>query len=257
MATPENKMRMEELLHYFHVTCNPAVAVFENAEADMFRANLDVAAAEHFAHSKYDVVDDILAGTLKYYKALEKTNTDNKTGVSMPEPAHAWIDFEAALRKHEARVAIAEANAKKTAAVAAVPEAKIIEFDETTGVQLTKQDEQVIQRVDARRVLLPWTAWAGSDVTLREGAKQLCKNAALIAMRTLRGHIHIDADAVCIVQDTTGTNRRVVATSDIPPDTLELHVICSHKTILYDDTSNHSLRAKVTVERKTAKDSKV
>ena len=119
---------------------------------------------------------------MKYYKALEKTNTDNKIGASMPEPAHAWIDFEAALRKHEARVAIAEANAKKTAAVAVGPEAKIIEFDETTGVQLTKQDEQAIERVDARRVLLPWTAWAGSDVTLREGAKQLCKNAAFIAM---------------------------------------------------------------------------
>ena len=94
-------------------------------------------------------------------------------------------------------------------------------------------------------------------MTLREGAKQLCKNAAFIAMRTLRGHIHIDADDVCIVQDTTGTNRRVVATSDIPPDTLELHVICSNKTILHDDNSTHLLRARVAVERKTAKDQKV
>ena len=71
------------------------------------------------------------------------------------------------------------------------------------------------------------------------------------------GHIHIDADDMCIAQDTTGANRIVVATRDIPPDTLELHVICSHETSMHGDTSNHSLRAKVTVERKTPKDSKV
>ena len=40
MATPENKMRMEELLRYFHVTCPPAVAAFENTEADIFERTL-------------------------------------------------------------------------------------------------------------------------------------------------------------------------------------------------------------------------
>ena len=59
------------------------------------------------------------------------------------------------------------------------------------------------------------------------------------------------------VQDANGANRRVIATEDIQAKTLELHVICSSKTVLHDDTSKHPARARVYVQRKAAKDKKV
>jgi hypothetical protein len=266
-ASNDSKMLLELLLHYFHQTASAAVAALDTSEAGedtseavKFLANVDVAAAEHFVQAKDGkgaVAAAIMSGCLKYYMHLKHVNTEKETGIAMPEPAHAWIDFEEALRKQEAAEAVRELTAKKKAAVAAGPEAKVLEFDEASGMQLTSQDELVATgKAETKRVLVPWLAWAANKGTLCEGEKQQCQYAAYLAMRTIRAHIHLDPDPVCIVQDENGANRRVIATADIQPNTLELHVICTSKTNLFDDTSGHPLRARVHVERKTTKDKK-
>ena len=94
----ERELRdLEDLLHYFHVKCEPAVAdAVSEGQRLVFFANLDVAAAEAFItnHKSKDRQQPLLQAVAKYHEQLAEHSLKLLPKLEKgPDERYAWIDF--------------------------------------------------------------------------------------------------------------------------------------------------------------------
>ena len=87
---------LENMLHYFMVTLDLAVAGMNEHEWAIFEANASCGAAEEFFACKNPQKSKgaLLSGTKKYYNAI-KVFAANKKIVDLPAAEQSWIDFSA------------------------------------------------------------------------------------------------------------------------------------------------------------------
>ena len=137
---------LEHLLHYFMVTCAPAVAGMKSNMKAALEANVCRVAAEEFFNSRnpLKLKASLLAATKKYYDeigAFAKTKTPS---MCCPGPEHGWIDFSA----------VAEVSgAVPQEAEPLVP--KLITYDRA-GAPENAQDSRDQGEQEPKWTQLPW-----------------------------------------------------------------------------------------------------
>ena len=238
-------VKLEELLQYFHVCCKDAVAALGGEhQQEAFLANVDVCAAEAFvaAPEKFSVLDlqsHLLSATQKYHQQL-RTAAEEK----MPRATDKdlkWVVFEGTEKK------------KTTSAVAdtrVLP--KVIQFDETTGLALSSQDqcEKEVQQSQAPQLRMPWQVWHGHACDVM-GRQDAAMRSALQVLYMLHTQQVYDDVPIAILVDEGKNHKRVVATKTIPAEGIMLPP-CVPKTKTLSVDSVHMYRVPIKVSTITS-----
>ena len=147
---------LEQLLHFFHVSCQAAVAALGGEmEQARFLANVDITAADAFAKHKTSQLQQ-QAMRAKTWRLLVQLEKESK--IKAPLPAHRWLlkaqweqDFQAAED--------AEALKPKTGAKQLERHnPAVIVFDEAKGVALNHHELEADKAAETRDDV-PWTTW--------------------------------------------------------------------------------------------------
>ena len=237
---------LEALLHYFQVTCGPAVAGMGPEQRSLFQANIYCVAAEALVscHKKSDARVALLQATQTYYEELAQHVAQTKKGDVCPTPEASWIDFAAVAAK-----AKGPAQQKPPAPDARLLP-KVIVFDESTGVPQTEQDAREAEvKHDPVRADIPWQEWLGSAV-----AESLGGDAAAVAAITLvLGSLHrsgkVHEQLVTMTMDLGSKHRTAQARGKLEPMGLELPP-CAPVAGRIVDNSSHPQRVPIIVTTK-------
>ena len=161
-------MKLEALLHYFHVTCEPAVAGLDEQARALLFANIDCVAAEAFITCKNyqtDLTKNLIAATLKFYEQMrehmrshEPPPSDDEDPAPPKSATSSWISFAAAAVAAKARTPQKATRTTQVEEPRVIPQ--VIEFDHLTGAPINMRDSRAApgqQQSAAEWVQLPWT----------------------------------------------------------------------------------------------------
>jgi hypothetical protein len=235
---------LEELLHFFHVTCKPAVAALPQFDKVNFLANVDCAATEAFYGStcKGTLQTTLLEATVKYGKQVLENFADSKSIA----PLAKWINYEKASAVAEQKAAVAS---KKQADARLTP--KVIDFDEATGQRTNAQDErEATNRAQGVIVKVPWKLWLNSDMGLSAGAVTDDINSALMVLHMLHLRAPLADQPFDVDFDVSTSKIRVVSTRDVEAGEIWLPP-CIPKGAKLHETSTYPLRVPITVRRRS------
>jgi len=156
----ESILRLEQLLHYFHVTLMPILEKMTESARRALLSNVSLVAAEAViaAKSQESVSGALAQAVANLHAEAEKTAA--VAGVDMPQPADAWIKFDAVA----SGVGDAKPSAgKHSASTRLLPQ--LIRFDLKSGQPLNQQETVAMEsKPDAVVVVapLPWQEWRSS-----------------------------------------------------------------------------------------------
>ena len=233
-------VRLEELLHYFHSYCKNAYeSVFkEDYQRALFRANVDVAAAEAFVSAKDNVTKEelcshLLQATKRYNDQLQAVLPDEIT-----EKRLAWIRFPLE-RKANTNPASAVAESKL------LP--KVIRFNPVSGEVLTEQEKRVTEkRPGPQFEQLPWRSWHQSTVSSM-GMEEAATRAASQVLYVLHARTNYSDVPLEVFMDMSKNHRCVKATELVPPEKLLLPP-CALKPKSLSSNSVHPSRVTIHVK---------
>jgi hypothetical protein len=232
------------LLHYFIVTCKPAVAGMSSMSTLAFSANVSCVAAEAFITCNWSehMCSVLLAATKKYYDEMKTFAAGRPSPVPIPDAERPWIKFGAAAAK-----------AKATMADAARMMPKVIAYDVSSGAPVNAQDSKLEeQKTAGSDVVIPWKQWLTSSVAQDLDAVASDMAAITLVLRSLHCQGHVETQAIEVSYDLESRLKTVTATSDLEPDTLELPP-CVPKSGKVYTTSVHPLRVPIRVTRKAGR----
>ena len=88
-------------MHYFQVTCKPAVEAMDNQLKAALHANVACAAAEAFITCKTQsaLQETLVASTTKFYREIVKFAASQKR--ELPPPPRRWMNFGAVAAEAE------------------------------------------------------------------------------------------------------------------------------------------------------------
>jgi len=148
----ESILRLEQLLHYFHVTLMPILEKMTESARRALLSNVSLVAAEAViaAKSQESVSGALAQAVANLHAEAEKTAA--VAGVDMPQPADAWIKFDA--------VASGVGNAKPSAGKPSASTRllpQLIRFDLKSGQPLNQQETVAMEsKPDAVVVVAPF-----------------------------------------------------------------------------------------------------
>ena len=239
---PEADLKdLEDLLQFFHVECQPAVAeAIPGTLVAAYTSNVDVAASEAFLANVKDKArkQKLLEVTAKYYwQVAEKSSSMPKAPL---KEKFAWIQFAQQAEKKPA-----PSTADKTAGAGAPGSAlqpKVFKFNEATGEllgggQSTRVDDKTkAHKKDSSVVKVPWREWHDLDICSALGAAEGDMAAALGILRML--HLAGQAQSVEVLSALEGHSVRVVASATIALGALELPPCVPKASKMCQESSN-------------------
>ena len=138
-------MKLEALLHYFHVTCEPAVAGLEKHARALLLSNVDCVAAEAFITCKnfqVDLTNNLIAATRKFYEQIREhmknVDSDDDEDPAPPMSGTSWLSFDPAAVAAKARTPQKPTRTTQVEEPRVIPQ--VIEFDHKTGAPKNVQD---------------------------------------------------------------------------------------------------------------------
>ena len=254
----EDLRELEDLLQFFHVECQPAVAeAMPGAQTAAFLTNIDVAASEAFVANAKDKArkEKVLEATTKYYWQLkEKSELMPKTPL---QNKFAWMIFPA---KAESSAPQTSPNTAVAASQPLLP--KVLSFNADTGElvgggQDSREPRQEEPTKEVGVVSVPWREWRGLDMCDAEGEVEGDMAAVLGVLRML--HVAEQKQMIDVLCDPDGKGLRVVASKKLAPNELELPPCVPKSSKVWKESSNPRaisisvLTKTPTMEKKTAK----
>ena len=240
-------MKLEQLLHYFHVTCEPAVAGLQVVERASFVANVACTAADAFFACKRapEFSDALLRATKKYWDDVEKLQQAKTPPQGCPTPMQTWMRVDAVEMPKVKSPSRKTADSANSAEAQLLP--KVILYDDATGAPKAQQDTRTEEQQEpASLVMIPWKEWMVSDV-----AQGLDENAAAVAAATMvlrslhhRGNVHNQNVDVKVNMETK--QKTVVVASALDPEALELPP-CAPASGKLHPTSSHPFRVPIVI----------
>ena len=239
-ASEDYTARLEELLHYFHSFCKTAYeSVFKDEhQRAMFRANVDVAAAEAFICAKDNVTQEelcsqMLQATKKYHDQLQAVLPNE-----INDKRLEWIRFP---RETKANTNPASAVAESKL----LP--KVIRFDPVSGEVLTQQEKRETEkRPGPQFEPLPWRSWHISTV-FSTGMEEAAMRATSQVLYTLHARTDYTDVPLEVFMDMSKNHRCVKATQLVPPNKLFLPP-CALKPKSLSSNSVHPSRVTIHVK---------
>ena len=168
----EDILRLEDVLRFFHVECQPSFAKLKPQLRNTVMANVDIAAADAYYNARTvgkkksiaDVDAILLLAVTKYAEEL------SLAGEARQSTTSPWVKFIPSI-------------AAKAAAVAAAPHLRVQTYNEATGAPQNSQVEfHVAHTVDVTHVV-PWREWLKNNVGM--GAMEADKAAAVAVLQAL------------------------------------------------------------------------
>ncbi len=236
----EHLESLETLLRFFHDTCQEALDKLPPHSRIQILANIDVAATEAFFAAKAikkvtvrKIQELLLESTAKYAEQLG-LSVDQRTSAE-----HPWIEFQVTPEEEKK----ANLDAMKCAPA-------VINFDEKTGEQLTRQVNFEIPSThkgsNATPVKLPWRAWIENNASL--GALEADRSSAVAALQNL--HENYDMKDVPIELLTAAGKICVVTTRNVKKGIIMLPPCVPKQSKVFDRTEHpHAVRFTAKVMR--------
>ena len=232
---------LENVLHYFMVTCKPAVAGMHPMTKAAWEANVCGVAAEEFITCKnpQKIRNQLLDALKKYYDEAKAFAATREPPTEVPTAEEKWMDFSAAAEKAEAKQA--EADAKRL-----LP--KLITYDDR-GAPVNAQDTAAADDDSGDKVLtLPWREWHLSAAAEALGKEAADMAVITLALRTLHANPRLRQMQVEVRFSEASKKQTAVASSDINAATLELPP-CVPKSGKIHTSPVHPLRVPIVVKR--------
>ena len=230
--------KLEALLHYFNVTCAPAVAGMDTDKRLMLLANVCCVAAEAFASRKRTDVTtaSLLLATKPYFDEISA-----HLGTAMPDALEAWINFDAVAAKPRAT---REAEADDQL----LP--KVILYDEAVGAPVDAQDTREHKvKAAGESVAIPWKEWLQSSPAQALGSQGADVAAVMLVLRSLHYNGKVCANPIEVTLDLDTKQRAVRASDVVEAGDLELPP-CVPVSGRPHATSTHPQRVPITVTNK-------
>ena len=236
---------LENILHYFMVTCQPAVAGMKPQRKAALEANVSFVAADAFITCVSDqtIKVALLEATKKFDEEAKAHAAGQVPPIDCPAARDKWIDFTAVAVNAEAQQVGNSPSAPKL-----LP--KLITYDEH-GAPRNAQDAIVSEDGGGDNgTKLPWREWHLSAVAQAndEVASEIA--AITVALRTLHANPRLRQMPVDVLFNKASNTKSVVATSRIEPNALELPP-CVRSGKIYS-SSVHPYRVPVVVKRVAA-----
>ena len=237
--------KLEALLHYFYVTCGPAVAGMDFDKLTLLLTNVACVASEAFISRKRTdrTTDVILNSTVKYYEEIIE---NLGTGRTPPEADELWISFDEVAAK--AKEAKAKSKSAPKAGAPLLP--KVIQYDES-GRPVDFQETRLEKEAEHDRlrdlVTVPWKEWCGSIVALNLDQQRADIAAITMVLRSIHYNGNVGGQAVVATLDLDSNKSLTVkAGRDVEMEELELPP-CVPAVGRIHTTSTHPHRAAITV----------
>ena len=244
---------LENLLRYFHITCNAAVN--DQEDPVKFLGNVDVSAADAFASIPGGGTGDykkrrekMIRGVLPFVKELWGGDGTPDTRRKLPEIPHSWMAFDAASREE-----ISESSVPTVQPPAPKLQPVVIEHSETTGEAMRCEQTRSggVSSTTPQTIALPWKEWRSDKaerVAYQEGSAMDAARLvlALVHETSPCGELPID-----VVIDGKTKTRQVMVTSDIGTSKIELPP-CIPKLMRFIKDCVHPHRVEIVVELKGA-----
>ena len=230
--------KLEALLHYFNVTCAPAVAGMDTDKRLMLLANVCCVAAEAFASRKRTDVTtaSLLLATKPYFDEISA-----HLGTAMPDALEAWINFDAVAAKPRATREV-EADDQL------LP--KVILYDEAVGAPVDAQDTREHKVTAAgESVAIPWKEWLQSSPAQALGSQGADVAAVMLVLRSLHYNGKVCANPIEVLLDLDTKHRALRASVVVEAGGLELPP-CVPVSGRPHATSTHPQRVPITVTNK-------
>ena len=230
--------KLEALLHYFNVTCAPAVAGMDTDKRLMLLANVCCVAAEAFASRKRTDVTtaSLLLATKPYFDEISA-----HLGTAMPDALEAWINFDAVAAKPRATREV-EADDQL------LP--KVILYDEAVGAPVDAQDTREHKvKAAGESVAIPWKEWLQSSPAQALGSQGADVAAVMLVLRSLHYNGKVCANPIEVTLDLDTKQRAVRASDVVEAGDLELPP-CVPVSGRPHATSTHPQRVPITVTNK-------
>ena len=208
---------LDNILHYFTVTCQPAVAGMKPQRKAALEANVCFVAADAFITCVNDkkIKVALLEATKKFYEDVKAHAAGQVPPIDCPAARDIWIDFTA--------VAV-NAGAQQVGNSPSAPKLppKLITYDEHGAPQNAQETIVSEDGGGDNGTKLPWREWHLSAVAQAndEVASEIA--AITVALRTLHANPRLRQMPVDVLFNKASNTKSVVATSRIEPKALEL-----------------------------------
>ena len=242
--------KLEALLHYFHVTCKPAVAGMAPMTLARMQANVSVSAADALFLCKTgeNVCAALQEATVEYDKQVREFAASRNPPVEVPEADHKWIEFSAVAEKETKAKAKAKAKASGKAKLSHSPILpKVIAYDES-GMPLSSQEVKVstpVSKVPAVAAI-PWREWMSSAAAQDLDMAAADMAAVTLVLRSLHCKGRLEDQPIEVSLDLQSGLKAVKVTKDIEEGRLEIPP-CAPKSGKIWATSVHPFRVAIRV----------
>ena len=236
---------LENILHFFMVTCQPAVAGMKPLRKASLEANVSFVAADAFITCVSDQTIKVafLEATKKFDEEAKAHAAGQVPPIDCPAAREKWIDFT--------KVAvIAEAQQVGNSPSAPKLPPKLITYDEHGAPQNAQETIVSEDGGGDNGTKLPWREWHLSAVAQANDEEAAEIAAITLALRTLHANPRLRQMPVDVLLNKASNTRSVVATSRIEPKALELPP-CVRSGKIYS-SSVHPYRVPVVVKRVAA-----
>ncbi len=208
---------LENILHFFMVTCQPAVAGMKPLRKASLEANVSFVAADAFITCVSDqtIKVALLEATKKFDEEAKAHAAGQVPPIDCPAARDIWIDFTAGAVNAEAQQVGNSPSAPK------LPP-KLITYDEHGAPQNAQETIVSEDGGGDNGTKLPWREWHLSAVAQAndEVASEIA--AITVALRTLHANPRLRQMPVDVLFNKASNTKSVVATSRIEPNALEL-----------------------------------
>lgn len=238
---------LEDVLRFFHVTCEPQLRNIPPQSRIKLLANVDVAATDALYLAKDpkkvkqsgdQIRERLLAGVEKYVNEIGLQGDDRK--------AHdkPWIDF----------TQTSESSSLKVAQDATKHAPTVIRFDEGSGEQLNEQLSFIKTQTGAELIQLPCKAWLLATESF--GAIEATKSTAVAVLHGLRD---LSTDALAFLEVVQqGSRVAAVTTKDVAAYTILLPPCVPKQSKVFEHTEHpHAVMLTEKVMRPTEGQAKV
>lgn len=238
-------LKLEALLRYFQVTCEPAVAAMAPMTRAALVANVSTVAAETLVTSKSDAntCQDLLNATLRYFNEVKAHAASQEPPVEVPKAEDKWIDFSAVAEK--APKAKAPQSRKQSLPEEPRLMPKVIKYDDA-GVPLSEQEQRTQAEKAASFTVIPWEEWLTSAAARDLDAEPADMAAITLVLRSLHCKGQVETQPVEVLLDLQSKQKAVKATRDLSQGTLEIPP-CAPRSGKIWATSTHPNRVTIKV----------
>ena len=243
-SAPQDLQQLEVLLHYFQVTCKPAVAAMDSQLKAALHANVACAAAEAFitCKSQSALQKTLVAATTRFYRDIMKFAASQN--IDLPPTPKRWMNFVDTAAEAETAVAKPDDGSQHKKLLP-----RVIAFDLETGLPQTQQESRENSQLRDEDIALPWREWhksaAGQDLDLygSDGG------AVAVILRALHAKGRVDQAPVDVTCTSLSKKVRVRANRDLKKGQLELPP-CVPKAGKAHSSSSHPSRVVISVSTK-------